>query len=398
MRTALPNTILNLSGPSSVIEITCRRDKRCKAKDPVTNQPGTINRFVTRKIKDLPLVGQRCILNIELAEVRNKEGVRRIEHCDFIEKGNYYTKRFCQFISGLCRYMSIQSVATHFSLRWETVKNMDKAYLQKTLPALQPNQLKNLKFIGVDEVARAKGHNYMTVVYNLISGELIWVETGRTSDVFSKFLTQLTTECAENIKAIGMDMGLAYQKSVRESLPKADIVFDRFHVMQAFSKTIDNQRRIEFRRSDKHGKMLLKGCRFLLLRNRENLNEEQEVKLSTLLEANTNISALYIFKEQLQKLWSCNTYGDMVDALDKWCDLANQTEMIYLKKFTALLQKCKEGICNYAKYKLTSARIEAGNVGIGMLRKRARGIRDTDYFKLKIRQLGLAEVDSFIYI
>ena len=272
MSITLPSSILNLRGqvvkkvvyksPSNRLIISCQRDKRYKATDPITGQQGTINRYVRRIIKDVPLCCNHCVIEIELAEVRISTGARRIEENCFVGKGCYYTKRFCQLVSGLCRHMSIQTVAKHFQLRWETVKNMDKLYLQSTLPALDPTELSDLKYIGVDEVARAKGHAYMTVVYDLESGQLIWVHEGRTSDVFSLFLQQLTEPTKEGILAVAMDMGPAYQKSVKEHLPKADIIFDRFHVMQNFSRAIDNQRRIEFRKADKAGKDLIKGSRF----------------------------------------------------------------------------------------------------------------------------------------
>ncbi len=95
-----------------------------------------------------------------------------IEATDFVDKGGRYTKRFCHFINGLCRYISIHAVSKRLDIRWETVKNIDKAFLLSTLPALEPKKLTNLVYIDVDEVARAKGHDYMTVVYDLVSGYL----------------------------------------------------------------------------------------------------------------------------------------------------------------------------------------------------------------------------------
>lgn len=407
MSITLPSAILNLKGQvvncakfdssSQVVRLSCHRDKRYRAVDPRTGQRGTINRYVRRFIKDIPLFGYRCEIKIELAEVRMDNGVRRMENCPFVEKGCYYTKRFCQLISGLCRHMSIQAVAKHFSIRWETVKNIDKCYLQSSLPTLSPSELTDLRYIGVDEVARAKGHDYMTVVYDMVTGQLIWVEAGRTSEVLSKFLKELNRPCAANIKGVVMDMGPAYQKAVREHLPQADIIFDRFHVMQQFSKAIDNQRRIEFRRAHITEKNLIKGSRFLLLRNRNKLNEKQEKRLTKLLNENANLSVMYMLKEQLQRLWSCHAYDAMCSALDSWVEMAEQTNLLYMKKFSKSLRNHKEGICNYAKHPITTARIEAGNVGIGMIRKRARGIRDTEYFKLKIRQLGTAEEAPLFY-
>jgi transposase len=159
-----------------------------------------------------------------------------MEACEFVDKGNRFTRRFCRLVSGLCRHMSIQAVARHLNLRWETVKNMNKEHLVHTLPELDPTQLTGLISIGIDEVAKAKGHDYMAVVYDRVSGHLIWVGTGRTAEVFSTFLTLLPIETADGTKAVAMNMGPAYQKSVKDCLPNADIVFGRFHVMKNYSK------------------------------------------------------------------------------------------------------------------------------------------------------------------
>jgi len=222
-----------------------------------------------------------------------------LELVEFIEKGSRYTSRFCHLVSGLCRHMSISVVANHLNLRWETVKNIDKHCLQVSLPALDPSELTGLKYIGVDEVARSKGHDYMTVIYDMVSGHLIGVETGRTSEVFSEFLKCIPKETSEKIEAVAMDMGPAYQKSVRECLPNADIVFDRFHVMQNYSKAISNQRRIEYRKASKPGRELMKGCHYLLLKNADKLDDTQSKKLNKLLSANSNLNTLYMLKEQL---------------------------------------------------------------------------------------------------
>ncbi|OGT50655.1 MAG: hypothetical protein A3E84_00010 [Gammaproteobacteria bacterium RIFCSPHIGHO2_12_FULL_42_13] len=95
------------------------------------------------------------------------DGKRHIEHCDFVDKGYCYTKRFCRMISGLCGHMTISTVVKHFGIRWQTVKNIDEAYPQETLPSLNPEKLTNLKYLRVDEVAKAKGHcfDYTKITY-----------------------------------------------------------------------------------------------------------------------------------------------------------------------------------------------------------------------------------------
>ncbi len=389
---------IKLDEKEQQLVIHCSRDKRRNAIDPVTGQKGTINRYVRRQVRDVPLFGYPCVIDMELAQVFISKNERRIESCEFVDKGWRFTHRLCRMISGLCRHMSIQAVSRHLGVRWETVKNIDRAYLAETLPALDPTQLTGLKYLGVDEVARAKGHDYMTVIYDMVEGHLIGAETGRTADVFSGFLKQLPTETTEKIEAVAMDMGPSYQKSVRDCLPNADIVFDRFHVMKNYSKALSNQRRIEFRKADNAGKKLLTGTHYLVLKNADKLDESQTRKLQRLLDENANLNTLYILKEQLQALWESETVELMQERLEAWCRIADQSALLYLKKFAKSLRRHRVGICNYAKYKLTSARIEAGNISIGMIRKRARGIRDTEYFKLKIRQSSLPDKDSMFYV
>ena len=343
------------------------------------------------------MCGFDCHLDIELIQVITADGRRLLERSKFVDKSCRYTLRFCHLVSGMCRHMSISAVAKHLKMRWETVKNIDKNHLIKTLPALAPSTLKDLKYIGVDEVARAKGHDYMTLIYNMVTGHLIGVETGRKSEVLINFLKGIPEEITEKIEAVAMDMGPAYQAAVRQCLPNADIVFDRFHVMQNYNKTISNQRRIEFRKANKEDKELLKGTHYLLLKNSHKLDEKQSEKLQTLLKKNTNMHTLYVLKEQLQAIWMAANFTEMQFLLEQWCLMAEQSGLIYLIKFAKSLRRHAVGICNYAKHKLTSARIEAGNVSIGMIRKRARGIQDTDYFKLKIRQSSLPDDCSMFY-
>lgn len=388
---------VTLEESSHSVLVKCKRDRRCKVVDPETGAPRTVDHYVHRRLSDLPVSGRPCVIEIELAQTRDRLGRRLIEEADFVDKGSRYTKRFCHFISGLCRYMSIHAVSKHLDIRWETVKNIDKAFLLSNLPALEPKKLTNLVHIGVDEVARAKGHDYMTVVYDLVSGQLIWVDHGRTSNVLINFFEQLSPQTRDGIQAVSMDMGQSYQSAVRNALPNADIVFDRFHVMQNYSLLIRKERNKAFRKGTHDEKKMLKGTLFLLLKNAPNLSDKQSDRLDDLLESNKTLCTIYMLKEQLQALWDERNFDSMLAALDAWCQLAKKTRILSLINFADSLWERRVGICNYAKYKLTNARVEAGNVSIGLLRRRARGVRDTDYFKLKIRQTSILETHSTFY-
>jgi len=166
MSLSIPARILALKGQkinkiefnseSKKVLIQCQRDKRKLAIDPLTGRRGRINRLVRRQVRDTPILGHPCWIEIELAQVFLSKNERRMEQCSFVDTGCYFTHRFCRLVSGLCRHLSIDGVSRDLGLRWENTKNIDKAYLHETLPALEPDKLTGLKMIGVDEVARAK--------------------------------------------------------------------------------------------------------------------------------------------------------------------------------------------------------------------------------------------------
>lgn len=400
MSTAIPVGILSLRGQvvngilmegNGVLRVECRRDARMRPVDARTGQRGRVNRRLRRRVWDVPMFGHRVALDIEYLEIAIGARERRVEQLAFVEAGARYTKRLAELISGLCRHMNISAVSRWTGLAWRTVKDMDRSHLQATLPALHPRDLTGLRVLGVDEVARAKGHDYVTVVYDLDSGALLWVGDGKSADSLSVFLAELSQETANGIQAVAMDMGPAYQAAVKAQLPNATIVFDRFHVMKLYSDVIRKVRKSEFRKADADGKAVIKGSLYLLLGNKQRLDDSGMARLDELMRANQTLSTVYTLKEQLQALWSAPDETTMKQALNQWCDLARATSILPLHKYAAMLTNHANGICAYARFKLTTARIEAGNVAIGMIRKRARGLLDQEYFKLKIRQTAVPE-------
>ena len=179
---------------------------------------------------------------------------------------------------------------------------MGERALTRDLPALDPGALTGLRHLGVDEVARAKGQDYLTIVYDLDSGDRVWVTEGRRKADLIAFFDRLDEPVAQGIEAVAMDMWKPFESAVRESLPNAAIVFDRFHVMPQYSKVIDQVRRAEFKKAAKPDRDILVGSRYLLLKNAENLTERQGERLQQLLAINTPLNTVYALKEQLQQL------------------------------------------------------------------------------------------------
>src|SRR5699024_10538839 len=408
MAAIIPSAILGLRGQcvksiswqeeEQSLMVHCNRDRRLAPVARHGCRRCTVNRWLRRHVHDLPLWGKPVTLSIEYCQVKVGAAGRRVEHLPFVDTGMRYTHRFCRFVSQLCRHMPIDAVARYTGLAWRTVKAMDQRTLKAELTHLDPGALTQLRYLGVDEVARAKGHDYLTVVYNLETGELVWVTEGRTRAGLEAFYDALSEPCAAGIEAVAMDRWPAFIHATQSHLPLADIVFDRFHVMQHYSKVIDQVRRSEFKKAAKTDKALLTGSRYLLLKNTERLSEAQQARLQDLLAANASLNAVYALKEQLQQLWAGprNKHA-MASRLHQWCTLANATQRAPLRRFAGFLARHAEGICNYARHPISNGRVEARNVSIGMIRKRARGLLDTAYFKLKIRQASVPEQPGGLY-
>lgn len=391
---------------SGIVRISCRRDRRVTPIAAGIDRRGGVHRLKRRWVSDLPLMGQTCQVEIEYAEVFVSPSVVRVEQLAFVEPAMRVTNRYALLISGLCRHMPISAVARHTGLRWNTVKSIDQTYLAETIKPVAPQALEGIRYLGVDEVARAKGQDYLTLVYDLSPGphcgRILWIKEGRDSAVLSAFLDALSEACAAGIEAIAMDMGAAYIAATKASLPTAAIVFDRFHIMQMFSKVIRDCRRAEFKSAkalgDLTGQEAIKGSLYLLLTNRDNLKDSDQGRLDTLLAQNEPLNKLYTLKEQLQALWrQPGSQADMTARLQDWCGMAEAASLSGLAKFAKTLQSHRTGICAWAEHPISTARLEAGNVSIALLRRRARGFRDTEYLKLKIYQTNTPDNPSMLF-
>lgn len=172
--------------------------------------------------------------------------------------------------------------------------------------------------------------------------------------------------------------------------------------MQMFSTVIRDCRRAQFNEAKKlddlTGQQTIKGGLWLLLANRSTLKDSDQARLDQLLAQNQPLATLYTLKEQLQRLWHQPTSSaEMAARLDDWCGLATAAKINGQGEFVKTLQSHRSGICAYADHQITTARLEAGNVAIGLLRRRARGFHDTGYLKLKIYQLNTPDTPSFLY-
>ena len=297
-----------------------------------------------------------------------------------------YTKAFARYVLELSRLMTIQDVANHLGLSWDTVKEIQRAHL--TRHYAKP-KLKHVRQIAIDEISVGKGHRYMTVVLDLQSGAVVFVGQGKSASALDPFWVRLRAAHAQ-IDAVATDMSSAYTAAMVEHLPDAVHVFDRFHVMKLFNHELSELRRELYREAtDRLDKNVLKGIRWLLLMNRENLDEEKQEsqRLREALELNASLAAAYYLKEDLREFWNQQGYLQAERFLDRWCWRAEAAGIRRLQKLAHTIRRHRRGLLNWYLYPISTGPLEGTNTKIRVLQRQAYGYRDYQFFLLKIYQL-----------
>jgi len=277
--------------------------------------------------------------------------------------------------------MTTKDVAEALDLSWDEVQYIDHKYLARKH---RNRPWKNLRKIGVDELAIKKGHRYLTIVVNLETGDVIYAAQNRTQASLERFFQQLGPGRCRKIKAVAMDMWNPYAAAVERYLPHARIVFDKFHVLSHYGKTLDGIRSAEFKKASEHDRKIIKGSKYLLLSNKHNLTDTQQHNLASLLILNQNLNLAYILKEDLQQLWKYSSAEEAQFHLKNWIRKALDSNIPKLKKFAKMLLRHSSGILNYLEYPITTAVVEGINNKIKVLKRKMYGARNIFYFILKI--------------
>ena len=293
-----------------------------------------------------------------------------------------WTMALGRYIVELLGNMTVEDVARYLGMSWDTIKEIHSDSLRKKF---RQRRVRHLRYLGVDEVAVRKGQNYLTIVVDLESGEVVWVGEGRKAYALAPFMRRLKRAGAK-IKAIAMDMWPAYLKAVLEHFPRDVIVFDRYHIIADYNLMLDKLRTEEASKAAESDRSVFKGVRYLLLKGREKIQGQDgaESRLKELLALNETLSTAYVLKEELRELWMCRGLAEATTALDHWIAKAWASNVAALKRFADRLLARGYGILNYFRHRVTTGPVEGINNKIKVLKRKAYGFRDIDYFKLRI--------------
>jgi transposase len=336
-----------------------------------------------RRFRSPPIGSRSTIVVFPIPRVAcQKCGVVRQVKVAFADVRRSYTKTFERYALELSRHMTILDVAHHLDVSWDVVKDIQKRDLSRRY---SKPKLKHLHHIAVDEIAVAKGHRYMTVVMDLDSGAVVFVGDGKGGDALKPFWKRLRSSKAE-IDAVAMDMSAAYREAVSTFLPRATIVFDHFHVVKLFNQKLSDLRRSLYRQATEANKDVLKGTRWLLLKNPENLDVEHDEKrrLKEALKLNKSLATAYYMKDDFRQFWQQPGMRFGTLFLDGWIRRAKASGIKMLHQMAKTLERHRAGLLAYYEVEITSGPLEGTNNKIKTMKRQAYGFRDHEFFKLKI--------------
>ena len=200
--------------------------------------------------------------------------------------------------------------------------------------------------IGVDEIAYMKGHHYLTIVRDITARRVIWIGFKRKTETLDEFFKELGSEKSKRIEVCCMDMWDPYITSVKKNT-RADIVFDKFHIIKKVNEVLDKVRKSVFAQSDKSTRKEMKHKRFLILHRRKNLIEEEDIEsLEQLLEANKPLYTAYILKEEIADVFDDVDESRETVRLEQWFTNVRDSGIKEFLPVVSMIQSYLYGVLN----------------------------------------------------
>jgi len=338
-----------------------------------------------RQVRDLSCGDTRIYLELEVRRVHCRScGKVKRERLDFLADNPFYTKRFAHYVGRRCRSSTIKDLANELHLDWDTVKTLEKQYMWAQLAkAGAPGP----KAIGIDEISIRKGHTYRIVVSDLVRARPIWFGgEDRSEKSMAMFFEQLGQKKSRGIRLAVMDMWKPFRNATNEHAPQAAILFDKFHVMRHLGEALDKVRKAEYARLLGKDRSFIKGQKYTLLSRRENLTTTGRQNLRRLLAANKRLNTAYLLKESFGQLWDYEREAWARRFFENWRASLKWQRLKPYEKFAEMIERHWEGIAAYCKpeNKVSLGFVEGLNNKIRVIQRRAYGLRDEEYLRLKV--------------
>ena len=339
-----------------------------------------------RRVRERDWFDRRVWLDVPIRRMDCHHcGARVVEHISWLDSRSRMTHRLRAWIEALTQLLPIAHVAKLTGLNWHTIKEIDHRRLEQLHGEFVANDVRRLV---MDEFALHKGHRYATVVMDADRMRVLWVGEGNSRESIRPFFELLGPERCQQIEAVAMDMNTAFDLEVRQHCPHAEVVYDLFHVVARFGREVVDRVRVDQAnalRDQPAARKVIKRSRWLLLRNRDNLKDDQGVRLDELLAANTPLATVYLLKTELKEIWFAPSVREGAQRWRRWYRMAIDSQLAPAIQFAKRLKKYLRGILASAIYRMNSSILEGVNNKIKVIKRMAYGFRDSAYFFLKIK-------------
>jgi transposase len=291
------------------------------------------------------------------------------------------TSSFACYLATWARILPWIEVARLFQCAWGTVSSSVDFVVKY---GLENRDLSGITHIGIDEISRKKGHQYLTNVYDLQTKKLIWSGEGRSEETLRQFFNFLGEERASQLQGICCDIWRPYIKVIEEKAPNAVLVFDKFHIIRHLMSAVDQVRRDEINEKGKTHKELMKHTRYIWLKNPWNLTDKQKTRLSTLEQLNLKINRAYLLKEAFRNFWSYSKPGWASKYLKKWFWWATHSRLESMRDFAWLVRRHEKNILSYFKVPIHNGSVEGLNNKAKVISHKAYGFRSAKNYILNL--------------
>lgn len=310
----------------------------------------------------------------------------KVESIPWVKGHGRLTTTYAWFLAAWAKRMSWSEVAAAFGTSWDHVFNSVKMAVKWGRERME---LEGITAIGVDEMQWGRGHNYVTVVYQINAGcrRLLWVGQHRTAKTFLRFFRWLGKERSQRVKFVCSDMWRAYLKVIAKKVKGAIHILDRFHIMAKLNKAIDKVRREEGRELKAKGlDPVLKGSRWWFLKKPINLTARQVEKLKNVLKHNLKTVRAYLLKEDFESFWQYTRAGWAGRFLDQWCARTMRSRIEPMKEVARSLRNHRELLLNWfrAKKEFSSGIVEGLNNKAKLTTRKAYGYRSFETLEVSL--------------
>ena len=375
---------------SNTIEIDVRPRKGSRACCSGCHQPASgYDQLPQRRFEFIPIWGFAVFLLYSMRRVECRRCGVKVEEVPWAMGKHQLTRAYMLYLAHWARKLSWKDTAQSFHTSWEKVQQA-VAYVVQW--GLEHRELGHIRAIGVDEIAYGRGHEYLTLVYQIEAGctRLLWVGEKRTKEAFQKFFDMIGTELAQGIEFVCSDMWKPYLDMIKLHCTGALNILDRFHIVAKLNLAIDEVRAGEARQLVKDGyEPVLKKSRWCLLKRPGNLTDSQRIKLREVLRYNLKSVRAYLFKEYFQQFWDYESPAWAGKFLDQWCSEVMRSRIDPLKKFARTVRTHRELLLNYfrARKAFSSGIVEGLNNKAKVTMRKAYGYRT-----FKMTELSLYHV------